>query len=113
MSKDCIEDPLIEFVVHVIAHKFYQSSRLNSMSCDAIYLGYKIVKKDHEYDLVELHLQKLIENLEVVRKDKNISCKFGSLLVCIFFHVQNYFPTVGRVTWDRNKTIVDQLNELI
>ena len=54
MTIETIKDPLIEFVVRVISHKFYQSSRLNSVSCITVDVGYKIMKKDHTYDLVEL-----------------------------------------------------------
>ena len=57
MTIDTIIDPLIEFPLKVISHKFYQYSRLNSVPCIAMDVGYKIVKKDHTYDLVELQLQ--------------------------------------------------------
>lgn len=33
MTIDTITDPLIDFAVRVISHKFYQSSRLNSVPC--------------------------------------------------------------------------------
>ena len=57
MIIDTIQDPLVEFVVRVIAHKFYQSSRLNNVPCILVDVGYKLVKKDHTYDLAELQLQ--------------------------------------------------------
>ena len=56
MTIDTIIDPLVDFVVRVISHKFYQSSRLKSVPCIAVDVGYKIVKRDHTYDLVELQL---------------------------------------------------------
>ena len=56
MTIDTIMDPLENFVVRVISHKFYQSSRLNSVSCIVVDIGYKIVKRDHTYDLVKLQL---------------------------------------------------------
>ena len=87
MTIDIIIDPMLNFVVKVISHQFYQSSRLNSIPYIAVDMGYKIVKKDHSYDLVELQLQHLMENLEVIRKTKSAQCKFGSNLVCIFFYV--------------------------
>ena len=34
-------------------------------------LGYKIVKKGHTYDLAELQLQQLSENLETIIKTKS------------------------------------------
>ena len=51
MTIDTIANPLIEFPVRVISHKFYQYSRLNNVSCIGVDVGYKIVKKDHTYDL--------------------------------------------------------------
>ncbi|MCW6190142.1 hypothetical protein, partial [Klebsiella pneumoniae] len=68
MTIDTIIDPLIEFVVRVTSHKFYQSGRLNSVPYIAVDVGYKIVKKDHTYDLAKLQLQQLDENLGVIRK---------------------------------------------
>lgn len=40
-------------------------------------------------------------------------CKFGSLIVCIFFYVHNLFPTIGNVVWDRKKLTTQQINEFI
>ena len=47
MTIETITNPLIDFVVRVIAHKFYQSRRLNSVPCIVVDMGYKIVKNDH------------------------------------------------------------------
>ena len=71
MTIDTITNPLIKFVVRVISHKFYPSSRLNSMPYIVVDVGYKIVKIDHTYDLVELQLQQLMENLGAIRKTKS------------------------------------------
>ena len=87
MLINTIEDPMIEFAVRVIAHKFYHSSRLNNVPCVKIDMGYILVENDHSYDLAKLHPIQLVENLGVIRKVKDISCKFGSLIVCIFFYV--------------------------
>lgn len=56
MSIDNIQDPLVEFAVRLIAHKFYQPKKLHSVPCVAMDLGYKIVIKGHAYDLAELLL---------------------------------------------------------
>ena len=87
MTIDTITNPLLNIAIRVISHKFYQSSKLNSALYIVVDVGYKIVKKDHTYDLAEFQLQKLIENLGVVRKTKSAQCKFGSILFCIFFYV--------------------------
>ena len=87
MTIDSIQDPLVDFAIRVIAHKFYQSSRLNSVPCIAVDVGYKLVKKDHTYDLAELQLQQINENLVAIRRTKGAQCKFGAILICIFFYV--------------------------
>ena len=56
MTIDTIKDPLVDFSIRIISHKFYQSSRLNSVPCIEVDIGYKIVKKDHTYDLAKLQL---------------------------------------------------------
>ena len=70
MNIDTIQDPLINFAIRVISHKFYQSSRVNSVPCIAVDVGYKLVKKDHTYDLAELQLQQINENLGAIRRSK-------------------------------------------
>ena len=70
MTIDTIADPLVNFSVRVISHKFYQSSRLNSVPCIVVDVGYKIVKRDHTYDLAELQLQQIMENLGAIRRTK-------------------------------------------
>ena len=87
MAIDIVTDPLLKFFIRVISHKFYQSSRLNSVPYMVVDIGYKIMKKYHTYDLAELKLQQLVENLGAIRKTKSAQCKFGSIIVYIFFYV--------------------------
>ena len=63
----------------------------------------KFVKRDHTYDLVEL--QQIMENLGAIRRTKGAQCNLGSILVCIFFYVQNEFPSFGKVGWKKNRSI--------
>ena len=70
MTIDTIIEPLLEFAVRVISHKFYQSSRLNSVPYIAVDVAYKMVKKDHTYDLLELMFQQINENLGAIRRSK-------------------------------------------
>lgn len=95
-----IFNPLIEFAVRVIAHQFYHSSRLNSVSCMAINKSLKIVMKDHEYDLSKLQRLQLAEKLVSIRKEKNIMCEFGSLVMCIFFYTHKYFRGIDDIIWE-------------
>ena len=89
----------LRFGIHVIAHKIYSSSRPNSVPCEAVDLAYKVVKKNVEFDLSELLLSQLNKNMESIRTSKNNSCKFGSLLICLFFYIQKSFPSKGSVVW--------------
>ena len=54
---DKISDPLVAFAIKVISHKLFYSSQLNSVSYMEVDLSYKIIKRDHSYDLFELQLQ--------------------------------------------------------
>ena len=56
MTIDTISNTLLDFAMRVISHKFYQSNRLNSVPCIVVDVAYKLIKKDHTYDLVELLL---------------------------------------------------------
>lgn len=112
-TMDTIQDPLVEFVVRVIAHKFYQSSRLNNVPCIAVDVGYKLVKEDDTYDLAELQLQQINENLAAIRGKKGAQCKFGAILVCVFFYVQNEFPSFRKFVGRSDRTVIAQINEYI
>ena len=113
MTIDIVTKPLLHFVVRIISHKFYQSSRLNSVPCIAIDVAYKLVKKDHTYELEKLMLQQIKENLGAIRRSKGAQCKFGSVLVYIFFYVMEEFPSIGKVNYNSNKSAVTQINEFI
>ena len=77
----------LKFGKHVIAHKFYSSRRLNSLSCEAVDLTYKVVKKNMSFDLAEL--------------------------TCLFFFVQKFFPSKGIVVWRKDVLFLYQINEYI
>ena len=113
MRIDTIKEPLLDYVVRIISHKFYQSSKMNSVPYIVVDVAYKLVKKDHTYDLAELMVQQINKNLGAIRKSKGAQCKFGALLICMFFYVMKEFPSIGKVNWDQNKTILEQINELI
>ena len=48
-----------------------------------------------------------------IRKKKSAQCKFGSLLVCIFFYVHNTFPSFCKVAWKTNRSIAVQIGKFI
>ena len=72
MTIDTIKDPLIDFVVRIISHKFYQSSRLNSVPCIAGDLAFKLVENDHTYDLAKLWYIISMKTLEQLENQKGL-----------------------------------------
>jgi len=62
MTIDTIQDPLVEFFIIVISHKCYQSNRLNNIPCIVVDASYKLVKKDHTYDLGDCNCYKSMRN---------------------------------------------------
>src|SRR5271156_5387448 len=64
-------------------------------------------------DLCEILLKQLDENMNTIRSAKTNTCKFGSLIMCIFFYFQEYFPSIGKVKWDTSKPVTLQINDLI
>ena len=54
-----------------------------------------------------------MENLGAIRKTKSAQCKFGSILICIFFYVQKMFPSFGTMGWKINRSVAVQIGEYI
>lgn len=57
MKISSVTNAKLKFGIHVIAHKIYSSSRLNSVSCEVVDLAYKVVKNKLSYDLANLLLK--------------------------------------------------------
>lgn len=51
--------------------------------------------------------------MESIRTSKNNPCKFSSLLTCLIFYVQNFFPSKSTVVWRKDVPILYQINEYI
>ena len=52
-----VTDLELRFGIYIIAYKIYSSSRLNNVSCEAVDLAYKVVKKNLDYDLSDVLLK--------------------------------------------------------
>ena len=87
MKISSVTDVELNFDMHVIAHNIYSSNCLNSVSCEAIDLAYKVVKNSLSYDLADLLLKQLNKNMESIRTSKKNPCKFFTLLTCLIFYV--------------------------
>ena len=113
LKLNTVADAELRFGIHVIAHKIYSSSCPNSVPCEAVDLAYKVVKKNVEFDLSKLLLSQFNKNMESIRTSKNNPCKFGSLLICLFFYIQKSFPSKGSVVWGKDIPVLYQINEFI
>ena len=51
--------------------------------------------------------------MESIRTSKKNPCKFGSLLTCLFFYVQKFFPSKGSIVWRKDIPILYKINEFI
>ena len=51
--------------------------------------------------------------MERIRTSKNNPCKFSSLLTCLFFYVQIFFPSKGTIVWRKDVLVLYQINEYI
>ncbi len=91
MKINNVTDMELKFGIHVIAHKIYSLSRLNSVSCEVVDLAYKVVKNNLSLELSKLPLNQFNKNMESIRTSKNNPCKFGSLLTCYSFMFKNSF----------------------
>ena len=56
----------LKFGIHIIEHKIYSSSRLNSVSYKEIDLAYKVVKNNLSLDFVEKLLIQFNKNMESI-----------------------------------------------
>ena len=113
MKISCVTDMELKFSIYIIAHKIYSLSRENSVSCKAVNLAHKVVKNNLSLDLAELLLNQFNKNMESIKTSKNNPCKFGSLLTCLFFYVQKFFPSKGTVEWRKDVLVLYQINEYI
>ena len=71
MKINSVTNAKLKFGINVIDHKIYSSSHLNSVSCEAVDLAYKVVKNNLSYDLADLLLKKFNKNMESIRTSKN------------------------------------------
>lgn len=109
MKINTIKEDDVKFVAMVIGYKVYQSNRPNSICGTAIHSTYKMVKEDGHYELCSVLLEELMINLKKIKQDKKHVFKFGSLVICLVLYFMNQIPEVGRVQWDFDKLVAQQI----
>ena len=71
------------------------------------------MKNNLSFELVELLLNQVNKNMESIKGSKNNPCKCRSLLICLFFFVQQFLPSKGTIVWRKDVPILYQINEYI
>ena len=66
MKISSVIDEKLKFGIHIVTHKIYSLSCLNSVSCKAFDLAYKLVKNNLSYDLADLLLKQFNKNMESI-----------------------------------------------
>ena len=51
--------------------------------------------------------------MESIKTSKNNPCKFGSLLTCLFFYVQKFYPSNATIIWRKDVLVLYQIDEYI
>jgi len=51
-----------------------------------------MLRENADYDLCDLLLNQLLENLQKIKKDKKNSFKYACLILCLFFYYMNELP---------------------
>ena len=83
------------------------------MSCEVVDLAYKVLNNNLSFDLAKFLLKQLNKHMENIRTSKNNPYKFGSLLTCLSFYVQKFFPSKGMIVWRKDVLVLYQINEYI
>jgi len=113
MTIEDITDLDIKFASMIIGYKIYHSSRENSVSGTAVYTAYEMLRKNVDYDLCELLLSQLMENLQKIKKDKKNSFKYGGLILCLFFYFMNEMPRSSGWVWQNDRPVVIQIRDYL
>lgn len=113
MKLNGVVDIEIKIWIHVVAHKIYSSIHPNNVPCEVVDLAYKVVKNKISFDLAKLQLIQIIKNFEGIWASKPNPLKYGSILVCLFFYIQNLFPSKGTMVCKKDRLVVYQINEYI
>jgi len=112
MTVEDITEPDVKFASMIIGYKIYHSSRENSVPGTAIYTAYQMLKENADYDLCELLVNQLFENLQI-KKDKKNSFKYGNLILCLFFYYMNELPRSSGWIWQNDRPVAIQIRDYL
>lgn len=112
MKISCVANMELKFGIHIITHKIYSSSRLKSVTCEALGLAFKVVK-NMSFDLAELMLNQFKKPWKALKHWRIILVSLDHFKTYLFFFVQNFFPSKTTVVWRKDVPILYQINEYI
>ena len=77
----------IRIISKTIGYKLNYSSRVNFVPSGFINVAYLMVSKKEKFNLCEIMKQKLLDNMDRLKKTMNVVFRFESLMIHLFFKV--------------------------
>lgn len=77
-----IKDLITRYITHGISYKIFFKIREGANSIGVVYIAYKMIMEDQDFDLCSLLKDQLIENVQKTM-EVDYPFKFGTLIICI------------------------------
>lgn len=87
------------------------SSRVNSVPARFIRPTYLMIVKMEKVNMCEIVKQQLLDNIEKLKKTKNVVFVFDSLLTHLFFQLIISFLGMPDPEWDSNTCTMSMINQ--
>lgn len=91
-----VKDEHVRFISMILGYKTTHANQLNSVSSLCIKSAYDMVNNDAKIDVCEWLKDKLIDNLQKIKRDKKGTFRFGNLLVCLMLYLTKAVPGIGK-----------------
>lgn len=100
---DMIKDVDVRFVSKIIRYKLNCSFTLNFVLVGFIHRAYMMIVKSDKFSMCKIMIQKLLENIDRIKKTNNAIFRFESFLTCLVLQVVKKFPGMVSYEWNYNK----------
>lgn len=97
----------VRFISKIIGYKINYSSRVNSILPRFIHVAYMMILGNEKVNICKIFRQRLVDNLDRIKKNKNATLRFESLFTYLFFQIIRKFCGMPSYEWDTNKRIMD------
>ena len=95
MKVNMIKEVDVRLVCKIIRYKMNYSSRLNYVPTRFIHATYMMIVEREKFNMRQILRHQLLDNIDRIKKTKNASFRFKSLLKHFFFQVVRNFPSIS------------------